>query len=331
MNENNVEKKNSYTKFSEAAVGTSIERPVVVSTVKDAEGKGGTYVKLTLMDGSSVIQANMWKTSTAELEQKGITEGCIADVLIDVQEFNGKSYIVKKIAPTKESDVTIDDFIKTPPIPSSVMFDEMIALLESASNDYNGKYEPLSKLAISILTSEKIEDRFKTSSAAISMHHNMKSGLIYHSYRMMKLADVICTVYPDLDRELLLCSAALHDIGKVWEYATNLYGEAEFTSAGVLFGHLYLGASLIKQYSAKSNYNPEKVMLLTHMILSHHGTQEYGAVKTPAFAEAYVLHYIDNIDAKIGTCENYYETLMPGETTEKTPFGLTNRIYKPRL
>ena len=170
-----------------------------------------------------------------------------------------------------------------------------------------------------------------TSSAAISIHHNLRGGLLYHSYRMVKAADALCGVYTNLDRELLLCGTALHDIGKVWEYKTSISGDAEFTASGVLFGHLYMGASLIKGFTADGNYNKEKVQLLIHMILSHHGTQEWGAVSCPAIPEAFALHYIDNLDAKMYMCEEHYEELEPGEITEKKPFGLDNRIYKPNF
>ena len=137
-----------------------------------------------------------------------------------------------------------------------------------------------------------------TSSAAISMHHDLRGGLLYHSYRMVKAADALCGVYTDLDRELLLCGTALHDIGKVWEYKTSISGDAAFTASGVLFGHLYMGAALIKGFTADGNYNKEKVQLLIHMILSHHGTQEWGAVSCPAIPEAFALHYIDDLQER---------------------------------
>ena len=127
------------------------------------------------------------------------------------------------------------------------------------------------------------------------------------------------------------CGTSLHDIGKLWEYKTSVSGDAKYTPSGVLFGHLYLGASLIKKYTDGKNYNMEKVQLLIHMILSHHGTQEWGAVSCPSIPESFALHHIDNLDAKIYMCEDYYESMSPGEVTEKKPFGLDNRIYKSTL
>jgi 3'-5' exoribonuclease len=147
---------------------------------------------------------------------------------------------------------------------------------------------------------------------------------------MVKTASAICDIYEKLDRELLICGAALHDIGKIWEYKTSAAGEAEFTPSGVLFGHLYLGASLIKQYTEGGSYNTDRVQQLTHMLLSHHGTREFGAVVCPATAEAFALYYIDNLDAKLYVCEDACEILEPGTITDKKPFGLDNRLYRPK-
>ncbi len=322
---------NRFVKFTESKIGDVLRRPVLVTSIKEAiDKKDNTYVRLTLRDGCSDITPNMFSMDKRTLENIGVVEGCIADATITVSEYGGtKNFRVDKITPTADRSISVDDFIKTPPVPADVMFDEIVELLRSSADDIGGTATPLAELAISILNDKA--ERFKTSSAAISMHHNFKGGLLYHTYRMVKTADAVCNIYTGLDRELLICGTALHDIGKIWEYSTTSFGEAEFTSNGILFGHLYLGASLIRQYSEKGSYNREKVQLLTHMILSHHGTMEFGAVKPPAFAEAFALHYIDNLDAKIGTCENYYDTLEQGGLTDKKPFGLDNRIYKPKL
>ena len=322
---------NGFLKFSEAKIGDTFERPVFVAVINESIAKtGSTFVRMTLKDGFTEVVANMFATDKNTLAENGVKEGTVISAKINVSEFRGaKSFRVDTASPCTDERFPVSSFVKTPPLDADVMFDEIIAMLKSSENTYDGKYTPLCDLAVAILTHFK--ERFKTSSAAVSMHHNMKSGLIYHTYRMVKTADAVCGIYGDLDRELLLCATALHDIGKIHEYNTNEFGEAEFTSQGVLLGHLYMGASIIRNYSTKGNYNPEKVLLLIHMILSHHGTMEFGAVKPPAFAEAFVLFYIDNLDAKIGTCENHYEGLEPGEMTDKKPFGLDNRIYRPKL
>ena len=321
--------KDTFTKFSDAQVGETISRPVLVASISENIAKNGKpFLRVNLKDGFSEITANMFETSAKDLEDLNIYKETIADVKLAVSEYQGsKSFKINEICPAKDKSITLGDFVKVPPVDPDVMYDEICSLIRKSADDCGGKYTALSELALEILSDKKAS--YMTSSAAVSMHHNLKGGLLYHSYRMVKAADAICNVYTTLDKELLLCGAALHDIGKIWEYKTSASGDAEFTTNGVLFGHLYMGASLIKQYSQKHSYNKEKVQLLTHLILSHHGTLEWGAVSCPAVAEAFALHYIDNLDAKMYTCEEQCENLNFGEMTEKKPFGLDNRIYKP--
>ncbi len=323
--------KNAYTKFSDAQIGDTIRRPVLISSISENIARNGKpFVKLTIKDGFSEQTATMFDTSASNLEEMGIKKESIVDIELSVSDYQGaKNFKVNEIKLTSDSSLSLNDFTKLPPVDLNVMFDEICELIEKSADLNLKENTPLSELALKIITENK--DAYMTSSAAVSMHHNLRGGLLYHSYRMVKTADALCEVYTNLDKELLICGAALHDIGKLWEYKTSASGDAEFTASGVLFGHLYMGASLIKRYTKGGNYNMEKVQLLTHLILSHHGTQEWGAVVSPSIAEAFVLHYIDNIDAKMYMCEENYETLSPGEMTEKKPFGLENRIYRPRI
>ncbi len=324
-------KKNKYKTFSEMQINESQVRPVLVSTINENISKNGKpFLKITLKDGQSEQTALMFDISAAQLADMGIKKDSIADVDISVSEYQGaRNYKIKDIWLTKDNDVNIKDFIRMPPVDQNVMYQEICQLIKNSANDYNGKYTPLSDLAIEIL--EHYKERYMNSSAAVSMHHNIRGGLLYHSYRMIKSADALCGVYSILDKELMMCGTALHDIGKLWEYDTSFSGSAEFTPSGILFGHLYLGASLIKKFTDGKNYNKEKVQMLIHMILSHHGLHEWGTVTCPSTPEAFALHYIDNIDAKIYTCEDYFENMSSGTITDKKPFGLENRLYKSKL
>ena len=321
----------AYTGFREAQIGQTLERPVLVTVIAENTAKNGkTFVRVTMKDGASEITAAMFDVSAAELADRGIRKNMIADVRLTVSEYQGaRSFKIAEIRPTQDTSLGVGDFTKLPPVELDVMYEEICTLIGSAADDRGGSCTPLSDLALRILEDHK--KSYMTSSAAVSMHHNLRGGLLYHSYRMVKAADALCRVYDGLDRELMLCGAALHDIGKIWEYRTSVTGEAEITPGSVLLGHLYMGAALIKGYTAGKDYHREKVQLLIHMILSHHGTREWGAVVCPATPEAFVLHYIDNIDAKLYMCEAFYEELAPGSFTEKKPFGLDNRVYRPDL
>jgi len=323
--------KDKYIKFSDAEIGTTLSRPVLVSGINENTAKNGkTFVKIYMKDGFTEQSATMFDMSEAVLESRGIVKDSVADVVLNVNEYQGaKNFLVNDILPAADPSLSVNDFIKVPPVDINLMYNEIIAVLKNASDDCSGKYTPVSELAVKIIEENKAA--YTTSSAAVSMHHNLKGGLIYHSYRMVKAAETLCSVYTSLDKELMVCGAALHDIGKIWEYKTDSSGSAEFTSSGVLFGHLYMGASLIKKKTEGQNYNNEKVKLLTHMILAHHGLQEYGAVSTPAIPEAFALYCIDNLDAKMYVFEEQREILEPGQLSEKRPFGMENRIYNPNF
>ncbi len=321
----------NYPSLASMTVGSALTRPLLIRSIEQETAKNNKpYVKLTVMDGFSIVEGvKMFNTSAADLEANGIGVNSIVDADISADEFNSrKTYQLTGIRLAEDTSLKLTDFIKHPPVEPETMFDEITELLNNSAAESAAGFTPLSELALDILGDKK--QRFMTSTASVSMHHNMRGGLIYHTYRMMKSADALCNIYTSLDRELLLCGAALHDIGKMWEYDTSEYGEAKFTTSGTLMGHMYIGASLIKQYTAKKNYDPEKVKLLIHLILSHHGTREWGAVTLPSIPEAFMLHYIDNIDAKIYACEDVYETLADGTMTEKKVFGLDTRIYKPK-
>ena len=322
--------------LAQAKVDEEFERPVFIKAIEETKKEGGnTHLRFTLLDGEGEYSAMMFSTTAAQAADKGLYAGSVANAAIKVARFNGRSYNITAMTPYTGTEYTISDFIVTPPIDVKVMYDEMIAGLNNAADDRGGKAKPLADLAVMILDKYKAE--YIHSSAAVSMHHNFKGGLIYHSYRIFKSAEQICGVYPELDRELLLSAAAIHDIGKIWEYSTDVIGSSEVTGSGVLFGHIYMGAKLVSnfvdRYYAENKDSPrfvdEKVRLLTHMILSHHGSREWGAAAPPAIPEAFALHYLDNLDAKINSCEREYAKVQPGDITKKTPFGFEGKLYRP--
>ncbi|MBR1750332.1 MAG: HD domain-containing protein [Ruminococcus sp.] len=322
--------KNDYTKFSAAEIGMEYTRPLLVVGIEEVKKDGKKpFMRFAFSDGFSQENIVMFDTDMDGISKLGIRKYSVADVTLKVSTYNNsKSFLVTAIRPCSDPTASADDFAKTAPLDRYKMYDEILDLVRSCADDLGGTVTPVSELTEKILNDNK--DNFIRSTAAVGMHHNFLGGLVYHTYRMVKSADALSGVYTDLDRELLICGAALHDIGKIWEYNTHKMGDADYSSTGVLFGHLHMGAALIKRAAEDGNYSMEKVKLLTHMILSHHGRQEWGAVVPPATPEAFVLHFIDNIDARVNMCEKEYETLAPGEITDKKPFGLEGRIYKPK-
>lgn len=156
------------------------------------------------------------------------------------------------------------------------------------------------------------EHDFRKWAAAKSVHHNYLNGLLYHICRIIANIKTLSFVYA-LNYDLLM-SAAIHNIGKLRELMMNSLGNAEYTTEGNLYGHLYLGSVMVREACSACGIdeNSKTVQLLIHIILSHHGKMEYGTVKTPTTREAYVLHILDDLDSKLWIYEDTIKNTEPG-------------------
>ena len=163
-------------------------------------------------------------------------------------------------------------------------------MLSKANNFTN---ETLKYIVTQILINN--EEKYKVWSAAKACHHNLRSGLIYHSFRMLKVAERLSEVYDGVDSELLCAGCILHDIGKLEELETDEMGTATYTVDGKLFGHLYLGMRLIEKIYNDANLiidrDEEAFRNLTHLLAAHHGKLEWGAISVPKTIEAELLHH----------------------------------------
>ena len=158
-------------------------------------------------------------------------------------------------------------------------------------------------------------------------HHEYASGLLYHTVSMLKLAEVICDLYPSLNRSLLYGGVLLHDVGKVSELSGPIV--PKYTTQGLLLGHISIIQAEIKKVSEKLAITSEIPMLLQHLVLSHHGEHEFGSPVLPMVKEAEILNYIDNIDCRMNMMDKALEGVEEGEFTPRQ-FALENRsFYKP--
>jgi 3'-5' exoribonuclease len=147
---------------------------------------------------------------------------------------------------------------------------------------------------------------FKKAPAAKNFHHSTVGGLLEHTLSVCRLALLVAEHYPELNRDLLLAGAFLHDIGKVRELGID--ASIDYTDEGRLIGHLSLGVSMVDEKLAAMKDFPEEISLrLKHLILSHHGEYEFGSPKKPAFLEAFALHLIDDLDAKMNGLGRFIE------------------------
>jgi 3'-5' exoribonuclease len=166
--------------------------------------------------------------------------------------------------------------------------------------------------------------------AAQRMHHAERSGLLHHTSDMLRLAKAMLEIYPWLNRDLLLAGVIIHDLGKIDELKSDKAGNVtDYTRDGQLLGHLVRGITNLNRVADRLGIHGETVVLLEHMLLSHHGESEYGSPKAPMFPEAEALHWLDMMDARMNTMKGVEDKTPDGAFSEKV-FSLDRRVYHPR-
>lgn len=271
-----------------------------------------SYVVFKLSDGETTIEAKRWDSELSVYEWLA---NKVVRVGLNVGTYNGTaSYEVVTLM--EEKTAKVSDFVLKVPVDSETMFSYLVNV---------PIHNPELKYIVNgLLNSNK--ERLMYWAAAKSIHHALYGGLLYHMYRMTQSAEKLCLVYDDVNKDLLLAGTILHDIGKLEELDVTPLGESDFSLKGRLFGHLYLGMQMVRDTA--TNKGSEIVMQLLHMIASHHGKIEYGAISLPATREAEILHELDMLDSRLYQYEDEYKKIEAGETSDKV-FGLGCTIYKP--
>ena len=264
----------------------------LVSRKNYAETKAGKpYLALTLMDRSGEIEARVW--NGAERLNRLTEVGMIVVVQSQVKLFRDQLQLNITSLQVQETDqVSLEDFMPTSRRSSGEMEAELTGLLESTADTH------LDQLLKNIFHGDLLR-QFLSAPAAKMMHHAYLGGLAEHTLSVTGLALKMCEQYPDLDRDLLLAGALLHDIGKIEEFDFSTVPFA-YTDSGRLVGHLVLGSEMVrKQAQGIAGFPAGRLDHLIHLILSHHGRYEFGSPCLPMTMEAIVLHHLDDIDAKM--------------------------------
>lgn len=318
---------------------------VIVSITQTATANGKPMLKVTMNDGTDNVTALIFDSTKKNLNAQGIEDGCTAVVDLEVTDYKGsKSYKIININPVKLPEDELKELVKLPPIDPDKLVNDIIILIKQSSGrayDLTTFDVPADDFSLTALSVRLITNNLKAftkSSAAKAMHHNLYGGLAYHTFRMIKSAYAVCEVYTLLNRELLVCGTALHDIGKLFEMKTSDTGIATYTDMGNLFGHPLLGIEMIdhevwnkNQANGGRSYNAEQVAVLKHMIASHHGQPEWGAIRVPSTPEAMMLHELDMIDSRMYMYEENFKDIAAGSSSEPI-FGIASDgksvIYK---
>ena len=322
--------------FREMEVDNEYTREVLVLSINEKTARNGKpFTEIELSDGESTITARKFDTSKKDLAEEGVEAETVALTRIKVNTYNNdKSYMIEWITESSSQDVSVDDFIPKPDADLDKLWMQLICNVETCHtpSERDDHFEPISEFTLRVLKTHKC--KFMTAAAGRSIHHNKVGGLLMHTAAMVQEAMYVAVNYPSLDRELLVCGAALHDIGKIREMKTSKLGKIEYTSEGRLLGHSLIGAMMLEDFTVDwpekyALYDLERVTLLQHMIASHHGIPEYGAIVEPAIPEAAVLHALDMMDSRIYIFNEAYKEVEPGELS-KNIYALKNTVYKPK-
>lgn len=278
---------------------------------------GKNFLSLVFEDKSGQIPGKYWDAKEIDAETYKVGTVVQLDGKRDV--YQGKpQVIINRLGVLDASTVDMSQFVQTAPIKRVDMENEFEDIfLEITNGAWNRIVRYLFK---------KYHDKFFTSAAAKSNHHDFQGGLAYHTLSMVRLAQKISDQYPQINRALLIAGACLHDLGKTIELSGSL--DIEYTFEGNMLGHITIIDEEIVKAAQDMNINleSEDMILLRHMVLSHHGLLEYGSPERPKLLEAEVLHNIDEMDAGINMITKALDKTENGKFSERI-FGLDNRSF----
>ncbi|MFD1779756.1 3'-5' exoribonuclease YhaM [Fredinandcohnia salidurans] len=291
----------------------------IKSSTKGIASNGKPFLTLVFQDKSGEIEAKLWD-ATPEDETNYAAQQ-IVRLAGEINSYRGRNQLkIRNIRPITDLDgVTISDFLEVAPVPQDEMASKITQYIFEMNNSN------IQRITRHLL--KKHQAAFYEYPAATKNHHEFVSGLAYHVVSMLDLAKAIAHLYPSLDTDLLYAGIILHDLGKVTELSGPI--STTYTVEGNLLGHISIMVNEIGQAAKELGIEGEEVTVLQHIILSHHGKAEWGSPKPPMIKEAEILHYIDNLDAKMNMLDRALERVKPGEFSDRV-FALDNRsFYKP--
>lgn len=304
-------------KINEFEEHMKLQQPLLVKDVKNGTtSKGSPYLSLTLQDKTGTIDGKFWDVK--ENEQALVQAGKILKFNFEVLLYKDKLQLrMNHVEEISEDEYNLEDFVISSDHSEVERRSLTQSLIDSIQNDV------YRKLVIGMLS--YVGDKFFTFPAASKIHHGWKGGLSDHSLSMATLADELCKHYPQLDRDLLVSAALIHDVGKTAELSGPV--TTEYTLEGKLEGHISLANAWLSEVSEKLGVQErEETVLMHHIILSHHGKMEYGSPVAPMIIEAEALYLIDNMDARLTSLKMALDAIKPGTWTSRM-FQFENRQF----
>lgn len=297
-------------------------------TIKETK-TGKPYLELAFSDSTGSVFLKIWSDSPVFDFARSIDEAAVLRLEARWTQ-NTFGIDAKELAFHTPDDAALDVFYAGDPL--------LVGKQDACFGVITGSIATISDPRMRVLCEsflEKMGARFRRTAAARKNHHARRGGLVEHVAMMMQAADALCGVYPELNRDLLLTGVLFHDCGKLWE---NSYPEHGFTQAttlaGEMLGHIPLGIECVNflwreitthpdaaAWASLQPSNEQTRLHLLHLIGSHHGELQFGSPVLPRTPEAFALHHIDNLDAKLEMIREGYAT-----ANESSP-GIYERVF----
>jgi 3'-5' exoribonuclease len=283
-------------KFDGLAVTTYFA--IASLSVRDKKTGGGQYLALTLGDKTGTMEARMWEDFATSIAS--CSEGCYVKAQGQISKYQGKFQItLTKLRLAASSEVETADFVPTTAFDVAEMWSELRSYVDAFQNP------DLRRLVFAFLDDPAIGPAYREAPAAKVLHHAWIGGLLEHVLTLVRVCRAAAPFYPEVDPDLLVAGAVLHDIGKVRELSWGT--TFSYTLEGQMIGHISIAQGMLREKIAALPDFPDKLrVLVEHMILSHHGKYEFGSPKLPMTPEAILLSALDDVEAKMQAMRNEF-------------------------
>ena len=306
--------------ISEFSDGDRINGQFLISnSAKCLNNAGAAYMNLELKDSSGTINAKKWEASLED--ETNLVIGSVIYLEGDVLKYKDSLQMkLLSYSVVDPKDVDVAKFVKAPPVPKEELIKRFNKYVEGIKN------EDCRKILDYLI--KRLSPKLFDYPAAVSVHHDYASGLLMHTVSMADIGSYLADYYGDIDKDMLITGILLHDMGKTIEFEGPVI--YKYSLEGKLLGHISIMVSEIRRAAEGLKITSEVPLLLEHMVLSHHGSNEFGSPILPLTKEALLLSLIDNLDSKMVFTAKALEGVNPGEFTNKL-FPLDNRMmYKPK-
>jgi len=299
-----------------------VRDPILRSTTR-----GDLYIAMFLSDSSGQLNGRMWQAT--ETIYKALPKPGFVHIQGRSELYqNNLQIIINNISVVDASSVCIDDFLARTDKDTKQMFEDVKKIVARIKNPQ------LKALVGEFLADAELMEKFRNAPGGMKLHHNYIGGLLEHTHNMLRVAVAILPLYPEVQADLVLAGIFLHDIGKTEELSYDM--AFSYTDSGQLIGHIVKSLLMINQKAdalkAKGTQIEQTVMdVLGHIILSHHGQYEFGSPKLPATAEAFMVYYIDDLDAKIGQVTAAIDSEQNDSNWTAWKNALRTRLYKKQI